>query len=138
MNPFAVLGRRVRGFRVIDLICIAILAVLAPAVYLTKASAGATRADIDTAQQQIVEEKAQIRLLRADVTSEEQPERLAMLSAQFLRLQPISASHEIAAETLSDVVHAAAPKPALVPAAAQVATPAPGPAVTGAPVQGAL
>jgi len=127
MNPFRRLGQRVRGVRVVDLIAIAILIVLAPAVYLTKASAGATRADIDAAQQNIDDARAQIRLLKAEVTSEEQPERLAALSAQFLHLQPIAASHEIAAETLPDIAHAAPPAPAEAAAPATApATPAAG------------
>jgi hypothetical protein len=126
MSVFRFLFGRVRGFRVLDIGALTILAVLAPAVYLTKAGAGGTRADIDHVEQQIVETRGQIRLLQAEVAAEEQPERLASLSAQFLKLQPIAANHEIAPETLGDIAEASAPKPAPLIVAQAAATPAAG------------
>jgi cell division protein FtsL len=130
MKVFAVFGHRVRGFRVIDLGAIAVLTVLVLVVYLAKAGAGGTRADIDAVRQQIVEEQSQIRLLRAEVASEEQPERLASLSAQYLNLQPIPATHDIPAEALADIVRAPPPKtPPETQPAQPVASSAPAAAV---------
>jgi cell division protein FtsL len=132
MNPFAFLGHRVRGFRVIDLGAVAVLTVLIIVVYLTKAGAGATRADIDRVQQDIAEQQTAIRLLRAEVASEEQPERLSALSARYLRLQPIAVDHDIPSETLADVAHVepaamvappAVPSPEAAPAAQAAASP---------------
>ena len=116
MRLFAFLGYRVRGFRAIDLAAIAVLTVLVLVVYLAKTGAGGTRADIDRVQQQITEEQSQIRLLKAEVASEEQPERLAALSAQFLHLQPIAAAHEIPSTALADVARASTPQPTAGPA----------------------
>ena len=112
MSMLAFLDHRVRGVRVIDLGAIAVLTVLVLVVYTAKAGAGATRADIDSVQQQIAEEQEQIRLLRAEVANEEQPERLAALSEQYLHLAPIAPSHEIPQEALADVARAAALQPA--------------------------
>jgi len=124
MSFFRFVFGRVRGFRVLDIAALVVLAVLAPAVYLTKAGAGGTRADIDRVEQQIVETRGQIRLLQAEVAAEEQPERLAGLSAQYLKLAPIAANHEIAPETLGDIAQAAAPKPAPLVVAQAATTPA--------------
>ena len=125
MSLIRFLGGRVRGVRVLDLIAIGILAVLAPSVYLAKAGAGGTRADIDKVQQQIVDEQAQIRLLTATVATEEQPAHLAALSAQVLHWQPISANHEVPIEALADVAHMPAPKAAATTPAASDPTQAP-------------
>jgi cell division protein FtsL len=122
MSFFRFIFGRVRGFRVLDIAALAVLAVLAPAVYLTKAGAGDTRADIDRVEQQIGESHTQIRLLQAEVAAEEQPERLASLSAQF-KLQPIAANHEISIETLGDIAQQSAPAPRADPlVVAQAAT----------------
>ena len=130
MKLFSVLDRRVRGVRVIDLAGAVLLCGLVLVVYLAKTGAGGTSADIDRVQQQIDEERGQIRLLRAEVANEEQPVRLASLSGQLLNLQPISPKHEIPSEDLADIARAPAPQPvaAPVPAASPaVAAPAPPP-----------
>jgi len=122
MNPFGFMDRRVRGVRVVDLAGAVLLCGLVLVVYMAKTGAGGTAVDIDKVQQQIDEQRGQIRLLQAEVANEEQPERLASLSGQFLNLQPISPKHEIPSEALADVVHAPPPKPV-----ASVAAPAPTP-----------
>jgi cell division protein FtsL len=95
--------RRVRGFRVVEVGALGVLLVLVLAVYLSKAGAGGERADIDHVQAQIDEEQTRIRLLRAEVASLEQPERLETLSSQYLNLQPIPAKHEVQADALPDL-----------------------------------
>ena len=125
MNPFAFLDRRVRGVRVIDVAGTVLLCGLVLVVYLAKTGAGGTAADIDKVQQQIDEAHGQIRLLQAEVASEEQPQRLASLSGQLLNLQPVSPKHEIPSEALTDVAHAPPPKPAATTPRPLIVTPAP-------------
>jgi cell division protein FtsL len=113
MRPFAFFERRVRGFRVVEIGALAVLLVLVLTVYLAKTGAGGKSADIDHVQAQIDDEQSQIRLLRAEVASLEQPERLQALSDHYLGLVPISARHEITPEALMDIarVDAASQKP---------------------------
>lgn len=115
MNLF---DQRVRGFRVVELGGLGVLLALVLAVYLSKAGAGGERADIDHVQQQITDEQTRIRLLRAEVASLEQPERLEALSSQYLGLQPIPAKHEVQADALPDLAliqRVAKPAPAAAP-----------------------
>lgn len=137
MNPFSLLNRRIRGFRVLELIATGVLTLLVLTVYLAKTGAGDKRDDIDRVEQQIEDETAQIRLLRAEVATEERPERLETLAGQYLGLQPVTAKHEIDAEALADIAQlgksATPAKPA--PSAAQPAqpiAPATAPAATAA------
>jgi cell division protein FtsL len=126
--------RRVRGFRIVELGGAAVLLVLVLAVYLAKTGAGGKRADIDKVQQQITAEQAQIRLLRAEVASLEQPERLEALSSQYLGLQPVPAKHEVPAESLGELaalVTAVPAKPASA-AGADTTTQAAKPAASAA------
>ena len=85
--------RRIRGFRVVELVALGILLVLVLAVYLAKASAGSERSQIAQVESQIDEEQNRVRLLRAEVAYLEQPERIERLST-LIGLQPISAKHE--------------------------------------------
>jgi len=121
MNPFALLDRRYRGFRVIEIGAFGVLLVLALVVYLAKTHAGGERADIDRIQAQIDDERARVTLLRAEVARLEQPERLESLSAKYLHLQPIAPDHEIGANGLAAVAH---PPPPTPPSAAPRAAPA--------------
>jgi len=79
MNPFSLLDRRYRGFRVIEIGGLGVLLVLALVVYLAKTHAGGERADIDRIQAQIDDEQARVTLLKAEVAKLEQPERLETL-----------------------------------------------------------
>ena len=99
--------RRVRGFRIVELGAMAVLAALVVLVYLAKDGAGDKRADIDRVQQEIVAEQEHIRLLKAEVAHQEQPERLEALAGQYLGLHPIAAKHEVDAGELADVVRVA-------------------------------
>jgi hypothetical protein len=103
MRPFAFLNHRVRGFRIVEVGALGVLLVLILAVYLAKTGAGAKRADIDAIQQQIFSEKSQIRVLKAEVASLEQPERLEALSGKYLGLVPVSARRELTAAGLADI-----------------------------------
>lgn len=84
------LNRRVRGFRLVDLIALGLLTVLILGVYLAKTMAGGERAKIAAVERQIEEEKARVRLLQAEVTHLEQPARIERLSETYLGLAPVS------------------------------------------------
>jgi cell division protein FtsL len=107
MNPFGFFDRRVRGFRVVEVGALGVLLVLILTVYLAKTGAGGKRADIDRIQGQITDEQTQIRMLRAEVATLEQPSRLEALAA-YLQLGPISARREITVAALPDVAHVSA------------------------------
>jgi cell division protein FtsL len=110
--------RRVRGFRIVELGAMAVLAALVVVVYLAKDGAGDKRADIDRVQEQIVAEQEQIRLLKAEVAHQEQPERIEALAGQYLGLQPVAAKHEVDAAALADLARVSAPAPVAKSAAA--------------------
>ena len=74
------LNRRVRGFRLVDLVAAGLLVMLILGVYLAKTVAGGERAKIAAVERQIVAEKARIRLLQAEVSHLEQPARIERLS----------------------------------------------------------
>jgi hypothetical protein len=92
-------------------------------VYLAKTIAGSESARIDSVQQQIADERNRVSLLRAEVASLEQPERLEALSSRYLGLQPVDAKHEIDAQALAQIAHADATTPPAAGATPQVAAP---------------
>jgi hypothetical protein len=75
------LDRKVRGFRLVDLVALGLLTCLILGVYLAKTVAGRERAEIASVERQIAAEKARIRLLTAEVTLLEQPARIERLSS---------------------------------------------------------
>jgi cell division protein FtsL len=108
----SVFKRRVRGFRLVDLLALALLLVLAFAVYGFKTFAGRESADINDVQRQIAQEQKRVRLLRAEIAHLEDPTRLARLSTQYLGLKPVAAKREATLEALPEI---AAPKPPVPP-----------------------
>lgn len=126
----SLLARRIRGFRLVDLVALGVLVLLILGVYLAKTIAGRERAEIASAERQIAAEKARIRLLQAEVTHLEQPARIERLSETYLGLAPVSIKHEAGPEMLAEIaIHPAAPSPKAEPApvpaaAAPIAAPA--------------
>ena len=121
------LNRRIRGFRLVDLIAVAVLTLLILGVYLAKTVAGGERARIATVERQIAAEKARIRLLQAEVTHLEQPARIERLSETYLGLQPMSEKRVANLEDIPQV----AQKP--VTGAVKVVEVTPDPTAMGAP-----
>jgi hypothetical protein len=138
------LNHRVRGFRLIDLVCLGVLTVLILGVYLAKTIAGRERTEIARIDRQIGEEKARIRLLQAEVSHLEQPARIERLSEAYLGLAPVPMKHEAEltqigelalkpigppakpVEPTPDPILAAAPQPAApLPVPTQMAAVAP-------------
>jgi hypothetical protein len=126
------IDRRVRGFRLVDLIALGLLAVLILGVYLAKTIAGGERAEIASVERQIGDEKARIRLLQAEVSHLEQPARIERLSETYLHLAPVPLKREANLADLQQV----ALKPVTLPTTAVEATPDPtaGPTAEPAPL----
>ena len=113
----SLLSRRVRGFRLVDLIGLAVLVMIVLGVYLAKTVAGRERAEIASVDRQIGEEKARIRLLEAEVAHLEQPGRIERLSSVYLGLQPVTVTREATLAQLQDVARAGPPPKAKAPSA---------------------
>ena len=107
--------RRVRGFRLVDLVALSFLLVLAFAVYAFKTFAGRESNDIASVQRQIVAEQKRVRLLRAEIAHLEDPARLSRLAGEHLGLKPVSAKREATVEALPEIA-AAKPAPAVLAA----------------------
>jgi hypothetical protein len=90
----SLLSRRVRGFRVVDLIGAGLLVAIILGVYLAKTVAGRERAEIAQVDRHIHAEKSRIRLLKAEVAHLEQPGRLERLATVSLDLKPVTAGRE--------------------------------------------
>jgi cell division protein FtsL len=114
MNPFT---RRVRGFKLIDLIGVALLVTVIVGVYLAKTIAGRERADLARIERQIDGEKARIRLLQAEVAHLEQPGRIERLSTSYLGLKPVSARNEATLDQLAYLARNGPPQAAKAPSA---------------------
>ncbi|MFT4254271.1 MAG: cell division protein, partial [Caulobacter sp.] len=109
-----IFNRRVRGFRVVDLVGVGVLLVLVLGVYMAKAFAGRERAEIASVERQIEDERIQVRLLQAEVAHLEQPRRIESL-AQAAQLAPIAADRETSEDALIDVARRPVPASKLPP-----------------------
>jgi len=110
-------NRRVRGFRVVEVVGMGVLLTLVTGVYLAKTVAGRERNEIASIMREIEEEKARKRLLEAEVAHLEQPRRIEAL-AIAMGLQPIAADRETTEDALVDVARNRAPAaPVALPAA---------------------
>jgi len=116
----AVMMRKVRGVRVLDLAGATFLVLMVLSVYASKAGAGAEGAKISDTTRQIAAEEQQVRLLRAETAYLTQPERLRRLSAQYLNMAPVSSNHDVTPEALLQVWQVA---PAAGPGAPPALTP---------------
>ena len=116
MSFMELFNRRVRGFRVVEVVGLGLLLTLVTSVYLAKTFAGRERQEIARIQQEIDEEAARKRLLEAEVAHLEQPRRIELL-AQMMQLAPIAPDREITEDALIDVARGRDLPPAPVTAA---------------------
>ena len=105
----SLLDRRIRGFRLVDMVALGALMALILGVYLAKTIAGRERAEIARIERQIDAEKTRIRLLQAEVSHQEQPQRLERLSSAYLGLQPVSLKREVTIDDLAGVARKETP-----------------------------
>ncbi len=96
----SVFTRRVRGFRLIDVVALGLLVLLIMSVYLAKTMASRERAQIAQVEREISAETARIRLLEAEVAHLEQPSRIERLSSAYLEMGPVTVAQEATPETL--------------------------------------
>ena len=108
----SLLDRKVRGFRLVDLLALGLLVVLILGVYLAKTMAGRERAQIAQVERQISTEKARIRLLQAEVSHLEQPARIERLSTAYLGLKPVTVKREAKVDALPTIAAPAPPEKA--------------------------
>lgn len=99
----SLLNRKIRGFRLVDVVALGVLVAVILSVYLAKTMAGRERAEIATVEKQIDAEKARIRLLQAEVAHLEQPARIEALSTAHLGMAPIQAKHETTIDKLGEI-----------------------------------
>jgi hypothetical protein len=97
-----VFERRVRGFRVVELISVGLLATTVLGVYLAKAFATRERGEIGQVEDQLASENERMRLLKAEVAYLEQPDRLRRL-ARGLNLAVADASRQVEPDALAQV-----------------------------------
>ncbi|MDP1873253.1 cell division protein [Phenylobacterium sp.] len=105
----SVLNRRIRGFRLVDVIALGLLVLLIMSVYLAKTIASRERAEIASVERQIAAERAQIRLLEAEVAHLEQPSRIERLSTLYLEMGPVDVTRETTADSLAALAPPKAP-----------------------------
>jgi hypothetical protein len=120
----SLLDRKVRGFKLIDVVALALLAALVLGVYLAKTMAGRERTEIARVDRQIAVERGRIRLLEAEVTHLEQPARIGQLSQAYLGLAPTTAQNEATPEALDEIAREAAKASAKTAGEAPAAAPA--------------
>jgi len=106
----SLINRRIRGFRLIDIVAMGLLASIILGVYLAKTVAGRERAEIAKVSRLIDMEKGRIRLLHAEVAFLEQPSRIERLSAAYLGLAPVSAKREATPDDLGKLAQREGPR----------------------------
>ena len=114
----AFFDRRLRGFRLVELIAFGCLTALVIGLYLAKAGGGSEGARIADTDRQLLAEQRRVRALRAELAYLESPERLERLSQAYLGLQPVAAKRETPPEGLSEIARRPDPAPAPKPVAA--------------------
>jgi cell division protein FtsL len=113
----SVFTRKVRGFRLVDLIGVGVLVTLILGVYLAKTMAGRERAEIAKVERQIKAEKARIRLLQAEVAHLEQPGRIERLAVTYLKMEPVYVQREATVDQIVDLARAGPPPKYKAPSA---------------------
>ena len=108
MSLSGLFNRRVRGFRVVEVVGLCVLLTLVTGVYLAKTVAGKERNEIARIEREIEDEKARKRLLEAEVAHLEQPRRIEGL-ALAMGLVAIPADRETTEDALVDVARNMAP-----------------------------
>lgn len=113
---------KVRGFRWVEIIGVALVAVMALSVYTAKTAAAREGARIAELERDIAVGTQRVRLLRAEVARLEQPARLEALS-RMVGLEPVDVHRRVVEGDLAEL--APAPQPEPVPMETTVVVPAP-------------
>ncbi|WP_425982398.1 cell division protein FtsL [Brevundimonas sp. TWP1-2-1b1] len=116
---------KVRGVRWIEIIGVALVAIMIVSVYAAKAAAARESSRIAQLEQDIRENGQRVRLLRAEVARLEQPARLEALSRQ-IGMAPVDVHRQAKEAQLTEL------KPVPAPASTAATTPAVAPAAAPA------
>ncbi|WBT05741.1 cell division protein [Brevundimonas vesicularis] len=129
---------KVRGVRWVEIIGVALVAIMIVSVYAAKAAAARESSRIAQIEQDIRENGQRVRLLRAEVARLEQPARLESLSRQ-IGMAPVAVARQAKEGQLTALkpvaAQPAAPAPSAAPAPAAVADDAPVPTPSPEPAQ---
>ena len=112
---------KVRGVRWVEIIGVALVAIMIVSVYAAKAAAARESSRIAQIEQDIRENGQRVRLLRAEVARLEQPARLESLSRQ-IGMAPVDVHRQAGEDQLTALKPAADAKPAAAPAAPPAAS----------------
>ena len=93
---------KVRGFRWIEIIGVVCVAVLVLSVYVAKAGAARESARIGELESQITENRQRVRLLRAEASRLESPDRLEALS-RAVGLAPVDVRRQATEAQLAEL-----------------------------------
>ncbi len=107
--------------RWVEIIGVALVAIMIVSVYAAKAAAARESSRIAQLEQDIRENGQRVRLLRAEVARLEQPARLEALSRQ-IGMAPVDVHRQAGEDQLTALKPAADAKPAAAPAAAPAAS----------------
>ena len=107
---------KVRGVRWVEIIGVALVAIMIVSVYAAKAAAARESSRIAQLEQEISANNQRVRLLRAEVARLEQPARLESLSRQA-GLSPTDVHRQAEADKLAQLKSGAAKPAAAAPAA---------------------
>jgi hypothetical protein len=107
MNPFltplaALFAWKVRGFRVVEIAGVVMLAAMVFSTYVAKAGAASQSAQVSALETQIAAEHQRVRLLRTEVARLEQPARLEALS-RAAGLEPVAVTNRAAVTALPEI-----------------------------------
>ena len=114
---------KVRGVRWIEIIGVALVAIMIVSVYAAKAAAARESSRIAQLEQDIRENGQRVRLLRAEVARLEQPARLEALSRQ-IGMAPADVHRQAKEAQLTELKPVPVPTAAATPAVAPAAAPA--------------
>lgn len=101
MTGIAAHERARRPLRALEIAAFVCLAALILWVYVAKAAGADERSAIRSLQGDIAEERAQIRLLRAEAAHLERPDRLEALAREHLHMEPADPQRETTIEALT-------------------------------------
>lgn len=101
--------RRVRGFRIVEVVALGCFVLTVFFVYMTKAAANEERTQIARIEREIDREQRKLKLLRAETAHLEQPARIEVLSETYLGLEPVGAKREAQPDGLVEIARAGAP-----------------------------
>ncbi|MDI7773753.1 septum formation inhibitor MinC [Asticcacaulis sp. EMRT-3] len=95
--------QRIRGFRLIELVGVALLLVMFFWVFMSKVREGDDIRRLNDLDDQISAQQAAVNALRINVAQLERPQRLEDLAVTYLGMKPVAPSHETDLNAISQI-----------------------------------